>query len=333
MSYIQFQVNSEDSADTIASAIGDQNEPLTLTKFTNYLKSIQGSRGPGACRIKLGGTPSTATITFTGQPTAADTFVLNGVTFTAADSGATANQFNIGQQISEDAANTAAARVSAVQSTLTFTGAPAAGDTFTFLGYTFTALKNLAVTIASSTGFTVTLSSTTGMAAGDTLSQGSLRTTVVSVDSSTVVTVSDSSLAWAAGTAYSGTLKTANNQFYIGATVTATADDVVASWNNFADGFALATASNVAGVVTFDSTAAQGRAITCLNIKASVDASTSTNVQYVVSTSASGSVVTFTSTDVGSQTLLYTLTESLNNATRVAWAGGTSGTLYTFNSI
>lgn len=52
---------------------------------------------------------ATATLTFTGAPTAGESFVLNGVTFTARASGATGDEFDIGGNVTTTAANVKAA--------------------------------------------------------------------------------------------------------------------------------------------------------------------------------------------------------------------------------
>lgn len=52
---------------------------------------------------------ASTTGTFTDAPTAAQTITINGVTFTARDSGATGNEFNIGSSVTATAANLAAA--------------------------------------------------------------------------------------------------------------------------------------------------------------------------------------------------------------------------------
>lgn len=309
-----------------------RNDPKTfaLRLAELIVGADSGTQGKGTIYASVAPTGSTATVTFTGQPVAAETVTVNGEIFTFRASGAVAEEANIGQQISESAANTAASRVSAVQSTLTFTGAPAAGETFTFCGYTFTFIKNLAVTIASSTGNTVTLSSTTGMAAGDTLSQGGLQSVVESVDSATVVTVADSGIAWTAGAATSGTRRSSPYQVAIGANVTATALAAANAWNGIAACAALATATPVAGVVTFDSTAAQGYALTAINLAAAINASAQVDVTGVVTASASGAVVTLTTVAAGKGTTLYTMAESATNVAVSAFTGGGNGSAYSY---
>jgi hypothetical protein len=59
--------------------------------------------------IEIGNVQATSTVTFTGLPTAADTYTLANVVFTAVASGATNNQFNIGADAGETGDNLAAA--------------------------------------------------------------------------------------------------------------------------------------------------------------------------------------------------------------------------------
>lgn len=96
------------------------------------------------------------TLTFTGQPVAAQTFTLNGSTFTARASGAVANEFNIGSTVIETCSNVVAMLLSGAQAaniggawvnparshvgTLTFTGQPTAGQTVTIGTFVFTAV-------------------------------------------------------------------------------------------------------------------------------------------------------------------------------------------------
>lgn len=271
--YLNIALTLDQDADMLTAQAGQNadNPADSMENLTNLLAGItSGTLNKGSAVVNVGGAPSSGTLTYSGQPVAAETFVLNGVTFTYRNSGAVANEVNIGQQISEAMANTAASRVSAVQSTLTFTGAPAAGETFTFCGYTFTALAN--------------------------------------------------------GTAS----RTGPLTFIIGGNVTATAEAVVAAWNGISECFALATASNVAGVVTFNSTAGQGQAITAINTAAAINASVTAKVANVVTASASGSVVTITSLGQGKGTLLYTVTTSATNTTAGAFAGGLDGTQYSY---
>lgn len=121
--------------------------------------SDDSTNGSTAVEIQLGGVPASATGTFTGQPTAADTITLGGTAITARASGAVNNEFNIGTTTQETAQNLVAAinssttaaiskTVRATYSDLStskatgyiqFTGQPTAAETVTVNGVVFTA--------------------------------------------------------------------------------------------------------------------------------------------------------------------------------------------------
>lgn len=81
----------------------------SLIRIINLLQMIEAGSRP--CLLKTHRAPvrASATLTFTGAPSAAETFTLNGVTFTARASGAVANEFNIGGTVTLTAAAVAAA--------------------------------------------------------------------------------------------------------------------------------------------------------------------------------------------------------------------------------
>lgn len=270
--YLNIALTVDMDADMLVAQAGQNadNPADSMENLTNLLAGItSGTLNKGSAVVNVGGAPSAGTLTYSGQPSNNETFVLNGVTFTYKTTGAVANEVNIGQQISETMSNTAASRVSAIQSTLTLSGLPTAGQTFTLCGYTFTAIAN-------------------------------------------------------------GADRTGPLQFNIGSDATTTGDNIEAAWNTYAATLALATATNAAGTVTFDSTAGQGQAITAINTAASINASVTAKVANVVTASASGSVVTIRSLGQGKGTLLYTLTTSATNTTAGAFAGGLDGTQYSY---
>lgn len=80
---------------------------LSTQRLANYLKGQSGGNYTSGIStlMTIDSAAATATLTFTGAPTAAQTFVLLGTTFTAVASGATGNQFNIGATITETATN------------------------------------------------------------------------------------------------------------------------------------------------------------------------------------------------------------------------------------
>lgn len=107
-----FHVVAEESAVGVQKHLnlhasdGERN----MIDLLNFLKGgMSGARGNLTVNAYVGGTKATGTLTFTGAPTATETFVIAGVTFTARASGATGNEFNIGGTVTATAANVAAA--------------------------------------------------------------------------------------------------------------------------------------------------------------------------------------------------------------------------------
>lgn len=64
--------------------------------LADHITSIAAGVNSGLITVQVGATRATATVTFTGAPTADETIVIGNVTLTAKASGAIANQFNIG---------------------------------------------------------------------------------------------------------------------------------------------------------------------------------------------------------------------------------------------
>jgi hypothetical protein len=83
--------------------------------ISSFLLGLAGGARYGTVELATGSVKATATLTLTGLPTAAETFVIAGTTFTARASGATGNEFNIGA----DATATAAAIAAAVNASAT----------------------------------------------------------------------------------------------------------------------------------------------------------------------------------------------------------------------
>lgn len=87
------------STDDRINAYLNPRAGLTKENVSSLLNYMEATNG-GSFDLTIGTivvAPSAiATFTFNGQPTAAQTCVINGVTFTAVASGATGNQFNIG---------------------------------------------------------------------------------------------------------------------------------------------------------------------------------------------------------------------------------------------
>lgn len=83
-----------------------------LSKLSNLCASIASGSYTAALQIipcDAAAVKASATLTFSGQPIAAETVVVGGVTFTARASGAVANEFNIGADAAATIVNLAAA--------------------------------------------------------------------------------------------------------------------------------------------------------------------------------------------------------------------------------
>jgi hypothetical protein len=96
----------------IAQDLGTAELPLNYSQ-TNSLANGTGANQANELfadqRTLAASVAATATLTFTGAPVADETFVLNGVTFTAKTSGASGDQFNIGGNVTATAAAVVAA--------------------------------------------------------------------------------------------------------------------------------------------------------------------------------------------------------------------------------
>lgn len=105
---IDVSVNDADRAQAYLNARAGL-KPENLENLSAYLAALSGGAHSMDSAILVISNPALATITFTGAPTASQTFTINGVTFTAVSSGATGNQFNIGGTPTITATNLAAA--------------------------------------------------------------------------------------------------------------------------------------------------------------------------------------------------------------------------------
>lgn len=82
------------------------NREENVRNLISYLQGVRGGAYDNlTVEARMGETAATATLTFTGAPTATETFTVNGVSFEAVASGATGNQFNIGGSVTATAAN------------------------------------------------------------------------------------------------------------------------------------------------------------------------------------------------------------------------------------
>lgn len=117
--YVQFGVRH----DRFLPLADSSNGREWAEQFINVIKELFSGSSAGFSNVAYvadGGAFATGTLTFTGAPTAAQTFEIGGATFTARDSGAEGDEFNIGATVTETAAAVAAA-VNA-STTETFTG-------------------------------------------------------------------------------------------------------------------------------------------------------------------------------------------------------------------
>jgi hypothetical protein len=81
---------------------------LAGLKLKDYFKRITSGIRPGVVQTKVNAVKASGTITFSSHANT-NTTTINGITFTAVTSGATGNQYNIGADDTETAANAAAA--------------------------------------------------------------------------------------------------------------------------------------------------------------------------------------------------------------------------------
>lgn len=101
--------------------------------YTNVARLVDWLRGfvignrTGNMLIKVGAVQATGLVTFTGAPTADETVTIGNVVFTAKDSGATGNQFNIGGSVTATALNLATAINASANLTGKITASPNLG--------------------------------------------------------------------------------------------------------------------------------------------------------------------------------------------------------------
>lgn len=161
---VNINIDVDDSADSVTSLINGSNSVTdrNLQGIANFIGALQGGmRSFSSGRITVT-TKATALLTLTGLPVAAETFTLNGVTFTARASGAVANEFNIGAS----ATATATAIAAAINASVTngvkdaVTATSSAGvvtitaitDGYSALGYTISeSMTNTAATAWATT--------------------------------------------------------------------------------------------------------------------------------------------------------------------------------------
>lgn len=71
----------------------------------SWLRGFAKGTRRGNMKLKVGAVRATGLVTFGGLPVADETVTIGNVVFTAKDSGATGNQFNIGANVTAHAAN------------------------------------------------------------------------------------------------------------------------------------------------------------------------------------------------------------------------------------
>lgn len=143
------------AGDLQSKGIAAQNGKLQHVAWLgNLLNRLVGgaSNGQLVSVIDNGdGVAASGTVTFSAANTANDTFLINGVTFTAVASGATGNQWNVGTTGATAAANLAAAiNGSATALVNLHVTAAAVSNVLTITSVSVSALGN-AVTIAKGT--------------------------------------------------------------------------------------------------------------------------------------------------------------------------------------
>lgn len=243
---IRSDANTIKLATTAANALAGTAINLTATGSALTNHSLTSNVAPAS----LAGT-------FTGDPTANDTITVADTAFTAKDSGATGNQFNIGLQLAESMANTTAARTNSTEVVLTLTGLPTAADTFTLNGVVFTAIAALP--------------------------------------------------------------RTGANQFVIGATATATGDNIVSAIALCTDEKVngICAGVNVTGTVTITAVTNKQITLTAINFKNAFNATKTQKISSIATASRSGDVVTITMRQSGAVSNIV-VAESCAN---FAWAG------------
>lgn len=81
---------------------------LAGLKLKNFIKMITSGIRPAVVQTKVNSVKATGTVTLSSH-VATNTVTVNGITFTCVASGATGNQYNVGANDTETAANLAAA--------------------------------------------------------------------------------------------------------------------------------------------------------------------------------------------------------------------------------
>lgn len=107
MAFSVIQVEHQKAAASLLNTLDPQTASprQSLRRLADFIRGMAGGAYRGITQLRVGAVKATATLTFTGAPTADETFVVCGVTFTAKDSGASGDQFDIGGSVTATAAN------------------------------------------------------------------------------------------------------------------------------------------------------------------------------------------------------------------------------------
>ena len=137
MSFMRVVVETNQAGATVARRIkattGDKKG--SIRRISDFLFAIAKGAYRGTVEVCTTAVRATATLTIAGDPTAGDTFVVCGVTFTARAAGATGDEFNITAGNNTAMAAAAAAAVNASAST-DVTGAVTASSALGVLTFT-----------------------------------------------------------------------------------------------------------------------------------------------------------------------------------------------------
>src|SRR5262245_50881874 len=108
MSLLRIDLDVADAQGTVDGLLllSKGGRGFMLDQLAQYLDRLaSGNANFNSGKIVTGAVKASGTVTFSGVPTAGDTVTANGVVFTAVNSGATGNQFNVGASAAAAALN------------------------------------------------------------------------------------------------------------------------------------------------------------------------------------------------------------------------------------
>lgn len=139
---------------------GVATNTTNATLLASYIEGGTSRNYPQNILMNTGATRASATLTYASSgPTADQTVVVAGVTFTAKSSGATGNQYNLGASLTASAANLVAA-INASASTYNMVVASSVGAVVTITSVTPGLVGNF-IPLTAGTSSNVTASSAT----------------------------------------------------------------------------------------------------------------------------------------------------------------------------